>query len=108
MKERLRWELRTNASVSGAGDLLVWVEAKTEKWRYDVHPDWEIDGYWVAWRQIHFGHYDLGELWDDELDTFEAALRRAQEWHDERDSDFDLEWIHLLYDHKMPPADPEL
>ena len=55
---------------------------------------------WVAWRQFHSElseYYDLGELWDDELDTFEAALRRAQQWHDEKDSDFDLEWIHLSY-----------
>jgi hypothetical protein len=95
---KLRWELRTNAP--GPGDLMVWVEAKTEKWRYDVHPDSEIEGRWVAWRQLHSelsAYYDLGELWDDELDTFEAALCLAQQWHDKRDSDFDLEWINLSY-----------
>jgi hypothetical protein len=89
MNEHLRWELRTNGWVQGEGDLLAWVEAETEKWRYEVHPDWNIEGRWVAWRQFRseLSDYDLGELWDDELDTFEAALRRAQQWHDERDSD---------------------
>jgi hypothetical protein len=74
---------------------LVYVEARSSKWLYEVHPDISIEGRWVAHRKFHseLSDCDLGELWEDEFETFDETLRRAQQWHDERDSDFDREWI---------------
>jgi hypothetical protein len=87
-KEPLKW----NVNLMPDG---YFAEASTLKWDYQVMPDINIEGHWVAHRSFagHLKDSSLGELWKDTHKTFESALARADRWHAERDGDHDWEWV---------------
>jgi hypothetical protein len=61
----LKWKLNPNPN-------LPFVEALTQKWRYEVHADVSIDGHWAAHREFRhpaLRSWLIGDLWEDTFQT---------------------------------------